>query len=618
MRYQNHHFTTMKKALLIFIVLFSHTSYAEKNIYQTLISVNKCWTEQRDISVEAIEKCNASTEKAWIQLHLSIVEQTLRTRKTNELSFYQQKNRRHCLDLLHRYWQAGNFPINEDYTYRTPIFIDKHDNFCAVGFLIKETGNEAVSRMIAANTNLAYVREMRYPEIAIWAKENGFTIDELAWIQPGYPPESRCEKIGNGVDGFVQELYVDSNTQQLFVGGKFYQADKSFVANNIAYVTENAGSYTWHKMGNGVNGQVNAITKFDNKIYVGGSFDSASGTAAKNIAYWDGTAWQNAGCLDGVVNDLVVFEGNLYAAGTFKSCGTDLGENFAQWDGSKWTMIAGLEGKINTLESVAGNIVLGGKFDFDTSLNVNAIKWNSTSSFQKFPNKINNEVMDFELYKDTLHAVCKRTILKDTLNLFLKLNDTGWTSFFTPKSFYILFRSSDILSFNTLCSEATAINMGGYFSFIRGMSGGKNAIGFGSYWVDVDSTVNKMVLFKKELILGGKFKTGMAYDPYGGTSLELNGITKRLPWKLGIDNNTKDPIVFNVYPNPIASGKIIQIDNSFSATEYSISSIDGKLCSSGKMNSKNEIQLPQLATGIYLIKLQNAAGQKAKSKISVE
>jgi len=608
----------MKTVFFIVLLFCQQIAFAKTDTYNKLVAVNKCWAEQKDISIGSFEGLDASTDKEWIRLHLMLVEQTLRARNTNHLNLTQQANRANCLEILHRYWQEGNFPINDKYAFRTPIFIDPYNNFCAVGFLIKETGYEHISRMIASKTNLAYVREMNYPELGIWANDNGFSIDELAWIQPGYPPESRCGKIGNGVDGFVQELYVDTTTQQLYVGGKFIQADKSFIANNIAYVTENAGVYTWHKMGDGVNGQVNAITKFDSKIFVAGAFDSASGIAAKNVAYWDGSTWHSAGCIDGVVNDLTVFEGVLYAAGNFKSCGTDLGKNFAQWNGTKWTTIAGIEGIINTLEGFKDYLVLGGKFDYDTDLNVNAIKWNPTSSFLQFDNKINREVMDFESYKDTLHVVCKRQLLSDTLNLIQILSNNEWEPFYKSVTKYLGFRNADSLSFNSICVEKSAINFGGYFSFFKGMTGGSNLISFDNYWINVDSTVNKMVLFKNELILGGKFKTGMEYTPYGGTKIEVNGITKRLRWKLDIPENFSKETTFKIYPNPIRSGGLLHIENTFGATNYSVSSLDGKQFSRGKMDNKNEIQLPQLATGIYFLEIQNPSGKTALVKINVE
>lgn len=609
----------MKNLFFLLFILLAKSSFAEHTTYKKLIEVNHCWTEQKDITVQNFEGITAFSEKEWIQVHLALVEQTLRARRANHLNSSQQINRSRCLDILHLYGQEANFPINEDYAFRTPIFIDKYDNFCAVGFLVKETGNEAISRKIAAQTNLAYVREMNYTELGKWADDNGFTVDELAWIQPSYPPKSKTQKVGNGVDGFVQELFVDTATQQLFVGGKFIQADKSFVANNIAYVTENAGVYTWHKMGNGVKGQVNAIAKFDGKIFVAGSFDSASGMEAKNIAYWDGSTWNSAGCIDGVVNDLTVFEGVLYAAGNFKSCGADLGKNFAKWNGTEWTTIAGIEGGINTMEGFKDFLVLGGQFDYDTSSNVNAIKWNPTSNFHKYENKVVNEVMDFEVYGDTLHAACRRTIKSDTLKLLFKLTGDTWTNFFDSKpSYYNFFASHDTLSFNTLCQESSSLNLGGFFTSISGMTVGQNTMAFGTYWLNVDSTVNKMVLYKDEMIVGGKFKTGRSYNYTGGEVVELNGITMRKQWTTSIINNNSPTTSLKIYPNPAQSGQIIHIDNSYFATEYSISTVDGKQCNKGKLVNKNEIQLPQLAAGIYFIELHNASGKRMATLLQIE
>ena len=171
----------MKNIFIFAFILIVSGSYGGLSTYQKLSEVNKCWMEQKGILVPEMDNSKLN-EKDWIQLHLALVEQTLRARETNHLDRTKQFNRSRCLDILHRYWKDANFPINEDYAYRTPIFIDKHDNFCAVGFLIKETGHEQISRKIAAQTNLAYVREINYSELGKWADENGFTVDELAWI----------------------------------------------------------------------------------------------------------------------------------------------------------------------------------------------------------------------------------------------------------------------------------------------------------------------------------------------------------------------------------------------------------------------------------------------------
>jgi hypothetical protein len=227
--------------------------------------------------------------------------------------------------------------------------------------------------------------------------------------------------------------------------------------------------------------------------------------------------------------------------------------------------------------------------------------------------------MDFEFYQDTLHVACKRTIATDTVNLFLKLRADKWISFYEKKLSFEKFRTADTLSFNSLCSEGTAMNVGGYF-FYAPIIGtvGINCMSYGSYWVNVDSTVNKMVLFKGDLIIGGKFKTGFTYNEKGGVTEELNGITKRMPWKLNINNETKLENQLSIYPNPLASGGKLKIGNDFVGKEYCLRSIDGKECNKGKVSSNNEIQLPTVASGIYIIEVQNAQGQKATSRLNVE
>ena len=150
----------MRVLVSIFLSFLFLTSYGNNATYKKLTEVNKCWADQPDVRPAMLPGYAALTEREWIRTHLSLVEGILSNRNTDHLSSAQKHNRAKCLSLLHGYWLSGNFPVNEDYATRTPIFIDKYDNFCAVGYLVKATGNEQVSRMIAAKTNLAYVKEM--------------------------------------------------------------------------------------------------------------------------------------------------------------------------------------------------------------------------------------------------------------------------------------------------------------------------------------------------------------------------------------------------------------------------------------------------------------------------
>lgn len=331
----------MKRIFTTFLLFATvATAFANEKTFRKLAEVNSCWKEQSHSVIANLPDYKGGSETEWIQIHLSLVEQVLRNKSTANLSASQKAHRTEALQHLNEYWRRAAFPQNEDYAIRLPIFIDKHDNFCAVGYLIKSTGHEDISRKISANTNLAYVREMNYPELNQWAADYGFTTDELAWIQPGYAPVHHAKALGKGVNGVVHEMFADDAEGKLYVGGAFTIADSSLATNNIAYVTEAAGVYIWHTMGAGFNGPVYAIAKHDNKIFAAGAFTMSGDSAVNNVAYWDGNEWRSAGCIFGTVKDLLEHGGNLYAAGDFDVCAALSEVNFARWqDDLYWQQI---------------------------------------------------------------------------------------------------------------------------------------------------------------------------------------------------------------------------------------------------------------------------------------
>lgn len=570
--------------------------------------------EQSDIHQAALPAYRYRSETEWIRLHLSIVEQTLSARNTDNLTASQKRNRHAALNHLHTYWIAGAFPQNEDYVCRTPVFIDKYDNFCAVGYLIKATGYEHISRMIAAKTNLAYVREMNYPELNAWAKEYGFTIDELAWIQPGYIPNRFTAPMGKGTDGTVHELFVDKTGEKLFVGGKFEKVDGTITANNIAYITQIPGSITWHAMGTGVNGPVYAVAEYKDKIFVAGSFTEAGGVPATNVAYWDGNSWHDAGCTYGEIRDLVVFDNELYACGKFDICAALSEVNFARWDSTRWQQYGMLPGIVNSMEVLDTMLLLGGHFLYQNDT-VNVIMWNKNTYFRPFNNRIRHEVRDFQMYKGTLYAACKQSVLNDT-NLVYTLSNDTWTA--QPKlyNYYPLWKP-DTVSVNTLCVEGDTLTAGGHFFANVGMTGIGNAVtlmGGSSNWIWTDSSINKMIVYKGQLIAGGSFRSG-------GHGTKVNSIArkvyehpavkvKELPGSSG---------VMHLYPNPASSSSTINVENNFNATHFRMNSAEGKVIKEQQINSSRQtIELNNVAPGIYNSEISNDKGEKATEQVIVK
>ena len=131
-------------------------------------------------------------EKTRISIHLEFVEKELRKTDVSQLSETARKNRLLRLNELNEYWRTGIFPLptNPDHNVftesRRPCFIDDHGRICAVGYLVEQSAGRNVAESINAKHKFEYLLDMNDPVIDHWAQENGFTLKELAMIQPTY------------------------------------------------------------------------------------------------------------------------------------------------------------------------------------------------------------------------------------------------------------------------------------------------------------------------------------------------------------------------------------------------------------------------------------------------
>ncbi|TCC42538.1 hypothetical protein [Kribbella speibonae] len=89
------------------------------------------------------------------------------------------------LDVLRAYRKSRAFPRNDTGLRSTPYFVDADGRHCAVGHLMRESGEHAAVRRIATTANLARIDEMD-PADLTWADRSGLTKRELARIQPQY------------------------------------------------------------------------------------------------------------------------------------------------------------------------------------------------------------------------------------------------------------------------------------------------------------------------------------------------------------------------------------------------------------------------------------------------
>ena len=124
-----------------------------------------------------------------IRTHLLWIEARLRETSTAHLGPELRARRARSLDVLHAYALAGEFPHHDAGAAagRRPRFIDAHGRICAVGRLIEASAGRALAEDVSARHELDYLSAMGdHAELMAWAAQSGFTLEELASIQPTY------------------------------------------------------------------------------------------------------------------------------------------------------------------------------------------------------------------------------------------------------------------------------------------------------------------------------------------------------------------------------------------------------------------------------------------------
>ena len=261
--------------------------------YEHLYHVNKQWIWGQSVysNTEMDRTAVFANDTKRIQAHLSLVEKALRKRSTTHLSPQQSANRLKMLEELNFYHQNGQFPSNHYHKQRMPYFIDNFGIACAVGYLIIESGYADLANTVKEEMNNGYIAEIdkRFPQLQAWADEYGFTMPELAWIQPTYQPVSPAivwDNLGTGTDLPVEVMYSKPKSNILYIGGPFTQADGVASEGIVQW-----DGYDFIALGEeGLSGTVLAIAEWNGTLYAGGFLTNNEGSFF-NLAKWNGQDW---------------------------------------------------------------------------------------------------------------------------------------------------------------------------------------------------------------------------------------------------------------------------------------------------------------------------------------
>lgn len=145
-------------------------------------------------------------------------------------------------------------------------------------------------------------------------------------------------------------------------------------------------------------------------LYFGGSFSTAGGVSAKNIARWDGSSWSALGAgLGAYMLEFAVFDDGggpaLYAGGTFTTAGGASANHIARWDGTSWSSLAGgVSGWVEALavfdDGSGPALFVGGSFLSADGTPANSIaRWDGTS-WSALGSGLNNAVSTLCVFDD--------------------------------------------------------------------------------------------------------------------------------------------------------------------------------------------------------------------------
>lgn len=193
--------------------------------------------------------------------------------------------------------------------------------------------------------------------------------------------------LGTGITGGaadVRAIAIDSSSN-IYVGGSFTTAGGGGAANIAMW-----NGAAWSALTTGTNGVVRGLAVDSNdNLYVVGDFTTAGGVTVNNIAMWDGAAWSH---LDNGVDtpDLgrsvdIDANDNVYFGGRFTDINAITMNNIAKWDGADWTALGtGTSDTVQEVNILEEELYIGGDFNTANGVTVNRIaKWTGTT-FQAF------------------------------------------------------------------------------------------------------------------------------------------------------------------------------------------------------------------------------------------
>jgi hypothetical protein len=588
----------------------------QTSLFNHLAEVNEQWHYQSDIPQGIFNPKTAfDNDIQRIQTHLKLVEQTLRNRKTTHLSSTQKENRLRHLDVLQQYWEAATFPTNTFHSERHPYFVDIFGVHCAVGYLLHKDGQDDFVQKIKTNNNYAYIKELTaYKSLDEWAATNGFTIDELAWIQPGYsPPAQDYRSVGNngGVNGDIHVMKTNPDSSKLFIAGNFTTVDGVNAQSIVSWDGTN-----WETYGN-VDGIIYDFAWKGNQLIIVGDF-SLNGQIS-NIAEWNGNDWTSlqSGDMQGAIYTIAIVSNRIYIGGDFQKVDGGILPYLAYMDnnsnvwtnrgrrtgsGTYTTKVFSVNASVKCMKIVSGQLLVGGEFTqtapnvvLDSSLQINTnylAFWDNSGD--RWTNGLygnHGAVNTFTVFNNTLYIAGNASHITP----FAALDLGVWT--YSGGFFPIM--SGEMSEFVQLGNRLFLVGDFGYAPQLVG-NYGRGLVGVGNnhpYAITVsDSAITAAAVFQGEVYVGGRFSN-------------IDGESVNQLASSTLDNTSSSHTVQNNLAKVFHANERIVLEQEADANlvTFELYDISGKVVLTKQVSNTNRQEIPtgHLAKGVYFYQWYN-------------
>ncbi|MFT5724686.1 MAG: hypothetical protein ACI9JN_001807, partial [Bacteroidia bacterium] len=528
------------------------------------------------------------------------------------------ENRLSLLSELKTYTDKKVFPTNLYHRERTPYFIDDNGVHCAVGYMIKVSGNQSLANKISAEHNYDYLKDIKTPGVTDWAKTYGFTLDELAWIQPGYL-HADLTLITRFSGGWARGSFVDQDNNALITFGSFDSVDNRPSPPIIIYQNNELRSFSEL-----INGDINDASGSLHDLVVVGEI--IGGDTTVPLAHFKNETWSyfkspNPELPIGLKifrvsqNDLYLTISNGFS--------DDYINELWRLDLStgRFQKILSCLGAINTIIDSKNGLIIGGRM-------VQSVSFKDTTE-----RPLGHAVL-LRYYKDTWDILLKPTELIRTVTSSILKDSTVYLGL---TGYYYNDKPSDMLGYYDLKNgiytklldrldvnydlynpindsvfvvkslsfyQSRDLMVGGIFEYSDLMSQSKNQLRYDILEKKIHPTIN----FNQ----GGSVVNGMHYLSDSLLIMTTNNRLQKFKYSVGL------PVVksfdITISPNPFTSTVTVEGVDEIQFT-YDLIDLSGRIIQSGKTQTNSIGFDSHINSGLYTLLIQTLEGQYTQKVI---